>query len=222
MNLYFLFEGKRTEPRVYRAWLAQVFRDLTEVKRVSEIQQDNYFIMPGTGYPAYLDRIEESVRDVERQGNIDRFFICVDGEEDPQKTDAVIQRRISGKLSQTKYKVIIANCCIETWFLGNEALMPETPSVQLLNEFRQFYDVSANCPESLPVWKKYARTRAQFHKTYLKELLRENGYSYSESNPGIVREKKYIEALVDRHDKTGHLQSFGQLISEWRSLGGGI
>lgn len=222
MNWYFLFEGQRTEPKVYRAWLQAVFPQLTEVKRLSELRQDNFFIRAGMGYPAYLDRVEEAVSDIERCSTVDHFFVCVDAEDDPAKILAAIQKRVSGKLSKATCQIVMANCCIESWFLGNDQLMPTLPRRPLLSDFKNHYDVSTKCPEALPLWGKYGRTRAQFHKVYLKELLRENGHSYSEVNPGEVKSAEYLAALTNRHHNTGHIQSFGHLLSLWRSLGGQI
>lgn len=222
MNFYFFFEGQRTEPRVFRAWMKEVFPDLTEARKLSELKQNNFFVRSGRGYPAYLDRIEEVILDIERRGTVDHFFVCVDAEDDPVKILDAIQKRVAGRFPQTACQIIIANCCIETWFLGNEVMMPQQPARALLGEFKKHYDVSVHCPESMPLWRKYGRTRAQFHKAYLKELLRENGHSYSEINPGVVRSKEYLVALVSRHSNTGHIQSFGHLIAAWRTIGGSI
>ncbi len=183
MNWYCLFESQRTEPRVYRAWLRTVFPPLIEVKRLADLKQDNFIIRAGMGYPAYLDRVEEAVSDIESCGVVKHFFVCVDAEDDPVGMLAAIQRRVSGK---------------------------------------NHFDVSTHCPESLPLWGKYGRTRAQFHKVYLNELLRENGHSYSEINPGVVRSAECLAALRNRHHNTGQIQSFGHLRGLWRSLGGQI
>ncbi|MGH9856143.1 MAG: hypothetical protein ACREBD_40435, partial [Blastocatellia bacterium] len=110
----------------------------------------------------------------------------------------------------------------ETWFLGNNQMMPQQPQRQLLQQFKAFYDVSIQCPEAMPRMPGRDRTQEQFHKRYLKEMLRENGHSYSEQNPSVVRQQDYFGALIQRHDQTQHIQSFGKLLSIWRSLGSGV
>jgi hypothetical protein len=53
-------------------------------------------------------------------------------------------------------------------------------------------------------------------------MLRERGLNYSKSLPRPVQESSYLLALVERHEKTGHIQSFGQLVKGWRAIGGTI
>lgn len=219
MNLFFLFEGRRTEPRVYRNWLSHAFPSLTQVKRMSEISRDNYMFVSGNGYPAMLDRIDEVIHDIEGNGTIDHFFICLDAADDPPKRLAAIEKHVTGKLPSTICHIVIAICCIETWFLGNAQMMPLEPQRRLLQQFKAFYDVSIRCPEAMQLMQGQGRTQEQFHKNYLREMLRENGHSYSEQNPGAVSRKDYLDALIQRHDQTRHIQSFGELLSIWRSLG---
>jgi hypothetical protein len=222
VNLFFLFEGKRTEPRVYRNWLSYAFPSLTRVERMSEIIQNNYRFLSGNGYPAMLDRIDEVIRDIEEHGAIDHFFICLDAGDDPRKRLAAIEKQVAGRLPNTMCHIVIANCCIETWFLGNDQMMPQQPQRSLLQQFKAFYDVSAQCPEAMPLMRGQGRTQEQFHKSYLRELLRENGHSYSEQNPYVVRKKDYFDAMIQRHDQTKHIQTFGKLLSIWRSLGSSV
>jgi hypothetical protein len=173
----------------------------------------------GNGYPAMLDRIDEVIRDIEGHGAIDHFFICLDAGDDLRKRLAAIEKHIVGKLPNTICRIVIANCCIETWFLGNAQMMPKQPQRPLLQQFKVFYDVSIQCPEAMPLMRGQGRTQEQFHKNYLREMLRENGHSYSEQIPGGVSRKDYLDALIQRHDQTRHIRSFGELLSIWRSLG---
>ncbi len=222
MNLYFFLEGRRTEPKVYRAWLAQVFPHLTEVKAISEANADSYLLISGFGYPQLLNRIDEVVADIERHGGVDHLFVCLDSEEDkPEDRIREVEDRIVGKLTATDCHAIIHNCCIETWFLGNRQVMKRNPESEKLRTFKTFYDVSVNCPELMGCPPGY-RIRAHFHLDYLKEMLRERGLSYSKEQPREVQKKSYLAALVRRHEKTGHLQSFGRLVTIWRTLNGNI
>lgn len=222
MNLYFLLEGKRTEPKVYRAWLKHAFPHLTEVKSIDAVQQDNCLFVSGFGYPSYMQRIDESIEDINRHGAIDHFLICVDAEEDlPETKREEIEKRIAGKVSQASCQIVVQNCCMETWFLGNKRMLKRNPTSERLREWKAFYDVSINCPESMPCHQSF-RIKAHFHLDYFKEMLRERNQSYSKTNPGVVLEESYWQALKTRHEQTNHLQSFGHLLTLWRSMGGNV
>lgn len=222
MNLYFFVEGKRTEPKVYRTWIRHIFPQLTEVKDISEVQQNNFLIVSGFGYPQCLNRIDEILEDINQHGAIDHFFVCIDAEEDPVATkQAEIEQRIVGKAAETECYAVIHNCCFETWFLGNKRMLKRNPQSLRLREWKAFYDVSVDCPESMEAFTGY-RMRAHFHLDYLKEMLAEHNKTYTKQQPGVVQEKTYLKALVTRHEQSGHIQSFGQLLSLWRAMGGNL
>jgi hypothetical protein len=222
VNLYFFLEGRRTEPKVYRAWVRHVFPQLTEVGIISDVQRDNYMLKSGFGYPQLLNRVDEILADITGHGGIDHFFICLDAEEDqPEERAQEIEKRVTRKLPNTLHHIIIHNCCIETWFLGNSRMMKRNPQSERLRRFKQFYDVSVNCPELMGYPAGY-RVKAHFHLDYLKEMMIEKGLSYTKENPREVQNRTYLAALAKRHDKTSHLESFGRLVAVWRTLGGGL
>jgi hypothetical protein len=222
VNLYFFVEGKRTEPKVYRSWIGQVFPQLTEVKIIEEVRSDNFLIVSGFGYPQCLNRIDEVLEDINRHGAIDHLFVCIDAEEDPAEVKFLeIEQRLAGKTPATSCHAIIHDCCIETWFLGNNRMMRRNPQSVRLRDWKAFYDVSVNCPELMQSYSGY-RIRAHFHIDYLKEMLGEKRLTYTKQHPGVIQEAHYLQALANRHEKTGHIQSFGQLLSLWRSIGGNL
>ncbi len=222
MNLCFFLEGRRTEPKVYRAWVKPVFPQLTEVGIISDVQRDNYLLISGYGYPQLLNRVDEILVDITRHGGIDHFFICLDAEDDPPEDRArEIETRLARKPSNTLHHIIIHNCCIETWFLGNSRLMKKNPQSERLRRFKEFYDVSVKCPELMECPAGYG-VKAHFHLDYLKEMMIEKGLSYTKENPREVQKRTYLAALAKRHDKTGHLESFGWLVGAWRTLGGAL
>jgi hypothetical protein len=200
-----------------------VFPQLTEVRTIAEAQKDHYLIVSGFGYPQCLNRIDEILEDIERHGAIDHLFVCIDAEEDlPEVKIKVLEKHFTGRASSAVCHAIIHNCCLETWFLGNRRMMKRR-NIQSgrLRQWKAFYDVSINCPESMGAFSGY-RTRAHFHIDYLKEMLGERNQTYSKQHPGIVQDSSYLHALAERHDQTSHIQSFGLLLSLWRSLGGNI
>ncbi len=56
-------------------------------------------------------------------------------------------------------------------------------------------------------------THAQFHESYLKELLKEKKTRYSKTNPGDVLKEYYLKQLLTRiESETSHLPSFQKFI----------
>lgn len=220
MNLYFLVEGRRTEKKVYRAWLSYVFPYLHEVDRIEDIYTDHYFMLAGNGYPSYRQRIIEALQNILRHKTVDHFFICIDTEQETVETKV---KEIQGIISEggnfANTHIIAQNCCIETWFLGNQRMMKRNPHNEQLRAYKNFYDVSTNDPEYMGCFPSY-EVRAHFHEAYLKAMLQERGLSYTKSRPDNVIEQHYFEALVTRNIQTGHIQTFGILIDLWKKMGG--
>jgi hypothetical protein len=117
-----------------------------------------------------------------------------------------------------RYTVVIQDCCIETWFLGNRRFVKKKPERSEFRDFRDFYDVREMDPEKMGTMEPY-RSRAQFHFEYMREVCRERGLSYSKKKPGPAVDASYLSELVRRHRETAHLQSFGQLVAVWESMG---
>lgn len=68
-----------------------------------------------------------------------------------------------------------------------------------------------------------------FHLAYLKSVLRDRNagrtrerFRYSKTNVAYFGEPPHFQALIERCDETGHLASFSQLLTAWRSLGAQI
>ena len=222
MNLYFLVEGRRTEKRVYKSWVNHVFPLLEEAERVEDLVGNNFFILSGNGYPSYCERIPRSLQDIEKHGSIDHYFVCVDAEEiGMSEKFREIESIITGNSKVEQYHIVVHDCCIETWFLGNRKMMKKIPSTQDLKSCKNFYDVSVEDPELMNCPTNY-ESRAQFHYDYLKAMMSERGLVYTKLSPGQVKEKQFIEALVERNHETGHISSFGQLVALFRSIGGVI
>ena len=51
-------------------------------------------------------------------------------------------------------------------------------------------------------------TLADFHETYLTEMLSERNIQYTKKNPRGVIEPNYLIQLIKRTKDTGHIQSF--------------
>jgi hypothetical protein len=113
----------------------------------------------------------------------------------------------------------VQHCCLETWFLGNEKMMPARPADERLRRYAAFYDVRTRDPEGMGCMPGLSR-RAQFHFEYLRQMIRARGdhLSYSKTDPGPVVEVAYYRALEARAKK-GHIASFGVLADVLGRLG---
>jgi len=240
VNLLFLVEGEKTEPKVYKAWLKHLFPSLNFVIRPEDMTKNTCRIIPGNGYPnmvstpklyPQVSRLEACLIDIERFGNVDHFFICVDSE-DESYTDRFneIQHKVNDfksrrNINEAKIKIhiIIQYCCIETWALGNAEIphqYPSSNSSRILPQFRAYYDVTVYDPEGMygyPEGFSFSK-KAKFHQSYLKEYLREFGLSYSKNNPQAIQDEKYLEALKKRCQSTHHLTSLKLLLDIWNQI----
>ena len=233
MNLLFLVEGGTTEYQVYSKWISHLFPHLKLVARPEDMITDSYQIIAGHGYPNILrNTLEGCLQDVKRYNNVDHFFICIDSEEDTyQVRFDEIEERLSSLKNKvdmrqeqsTNFHVVVQNCCIETWFLGNAEIPTQSNKKNSSTKFLDFqshYDILVDDPElmiGLPPKSSY-RTKASFHKAYLNEYLRGFGLRYIQSNPKMVEEKEYLDALIKRCKMTNHLSSFKYLLEIWQEL----
>lgn len=227
MKLYFLVEGDRTEPAIYRRWVEHTFPGITRAAQLSDLRDDGYLIQKGGGYPSCLQRIKAALLDMADTPVVDHFFICVDAEEVPlaerlEEFESTVreeseQARLSERCPALQVHVIVQHCCIETWLLGHSKMLRRSPHSPRLVEMKDFFDVSAFDPEDMdrpPGWV----TRQSFHEAYLKEMLAEQGKSYSKGHPGVVLERNYLAALRHRCASTSHLRSLHRLFTIWDTL----
>ena len=237
MNLLFLVEGGKTEPKVYKAWLQHLFPSLTFVVRPEDMTMNTYRIIAGNGYPSMVDRqnnnsevsrLEACLIDIEKFGNVNHFFICIDSEEHSytarfHELKSKLDDLKSGyniDSSKTEIHIIIQHCCFETWALGNAEIPNEYSSIgssPVLSEFQAYYDILVNDPEEMSSFPPghIFRTKEKFHERYLKEYLKEFGLSYSKKDPKVVADKKYLDALKKRCESMNHLSSLKLLLDIW-------
>lgn len=228
MKLYLLVEGRRCEPAIYRSWIEHTFPGMVRVYRPEDAHDDTYLIVSGDGYPNYLKRIADALGDIADHPGFDHFFVCVDAEElSFAERMAEVEEVVRAEAERTgvltsqpnlRMHVIVQDCCVETWLLGHTKMLRRNPHSSRLVQMRSFYDVSVNDPEQMGHPPGYL-TRASFHLTYLQEMLREQGKSYTKTCPGIVQEANYLEALRQRCNGTGHLGSLQKLLSVWEEIG---
>ena len=82
MNLFFLVEGRRTESKIYPAWLSYLLPQLQRVKNYRKITQNNYYLIDGGGYPSIKERIVYYIDEINTinqspiNSNYHHFVIC--------------------------------------------------------------------------------------------------------------------------------------------------
>jgi hypothetical protein len=212
MNLYFIVEGRRTEKKVYPAWLSFLIPKFSQVQWAYQAKNENYFLFNGNGFPALLhNHLVKSIEEINELGNFNYLVLILDTDESTineriqEVTNFVANEAI--KLKNCELVVIPQNRCIETWFLGNRLVFKSNPKSSNLVEFIRFYNVKNNDPEKMGVYKNY-NTHSQFHADYCTEYLRERNIRYSKNHPNGVVDKPYLDELVNRLKKTRDLNSF--------------
>lgn len=216
MNIYFLVEGRRTEKKVYPKWLSLLIPKITEVKHPTQVVDKNYYIFNGNGFPSLLDNhLHNAIVDVNNIKLFNYFVICLDSDEDSveqrrqQVLDFITQNNI--KIINCELIIIVQNKCIESWFLGYQKMYSRQPHSELLREYNDFYNVSINDPEEMGKIDRF-ETCAQFHESYLSEMLVEKNVRYTKKNPNIVTEEYYLKGLIERNTNTNHISTFKDFI----------
>ena len=212
MNLYFLVEGKRTEPKVYPKWLSYLVPDLVQVRFPDQAVKNSYYLFSGKGYPSILDNhLVNSIADVNSFGNYDYLVMCIDADEvSVHERRTEVEKFISDNALElkgsTKFILIIQNRCIETWCLGNKRVFKNNPKSPTLVEYINFYNVRANDPELMGSFD--FETHAQFHEDYLSEMLLERNIRYTKKNPNGVTDEAYLNELILRANSSPHIETF--------------
>lgn len=55
MNIYIIVEGSSGEKKVYPSWISFINSELKEVISIDEINENNYILFSGNGYPQYFE-----------------------------------------------------------------------------------------------------------------------------------------------------------------------
>mgnify|MGYP001230945784 CR=1 FL=1 len=209
MNIYLVVEGPVGEKRVYAHWVPLVNPRLRVVSSLDMIVNDHLIIVSGGGYPNYLEVIERGIMDVME-------VIAVDSE-DMSYDDKYqeIDNYVKSFRVQLNYKIIVQHFCLETWALGNQALVTRRPKDPKLREYREMFDVLVRDPELLPNYPKESLNRSQFAARYLKKLLNEKHkkLTYSKSNPIALLHDKFYDRVKARLETTGHIHSFDNFLT---------
>lgn len=217
MNIYFLVEGRRTEKKVYPKWISHLIPELTEVKDPTLVGTNNFYLFNGNGYPSILDNhLRNSVEDVNELRKFNYLVMCIDSDEVEveERKDEVMNFFQSNGISlieETEFVLIVQNRCIETWCLANRKVFKRQPNGEELRLFVEFYNVKNDDPELMGKLESH-ETHAQFHASYLTEMLAERNIKYTKSFPRGVVEEDYLTELIKRNSQSNHIQTFRSFV----------
>lgn len=218
MNLYFLVEGKQTEKKIYPKWLSILLPEITKVGFFDDVESYNYKLFSGDGFPHLLhNHLKASIEDVNDSGSYDYFVICLDSDDFSvservlEITDFMEEQNLVLENS-TQLKIIVQQKCIESWLLGNRKIFKQNPQNEDLLDSIKFFDVSTNDPEIMEKPDNFVGTTADFHFSYLRNMLKVRNISYTKRYPRDVIEKHYLEELIQRTNESNHLKTFRYFI----------
>lgn len=224
MNIYLVVEGKKTEPKVYPAWVKFINPELVFTNRLDDVKSNGVYIFSGNGYPAYLNVIKNAAKDMTsikhentEQCLFHRLVVAVDAEETTtsEKVCEIMDsiRGVTGGAHDFDCRVIVHNFCLETWFLANNKLYVNARQT-MSRDYRSHYDVASLDPEKLilPVDSRW-HTRSQYAFDYLRASIADRWPKqvYSKNNPGAVLHEKYFKAVKKRFDTTEDIRSLRML-----------
>ena len=234
MNFYFVFEGK-TEAIVYKEWFTILAPHLTEVNFFDEAENDNYYQINDLGYPNCAQMIANAIQEINEIPKYDYLVLVTDADRftlAEKKDDSLkwIDLKLEDKPFKSlpencKFKIIVQNVCIETWFLGNRNFFVRHPQQsEILKQYIKYFDVSKKDPENLASEfiqdEKNGKeifgykTKALFHESYVREIFKERNLSYSKSRPKEVQEEYYLQQIITRITaNSDHLHSFQDFLN---------
>lgn len=215
MNLYFLVEGKRTEKKVYPAWLSHLIPRLRRVDDPSELgERCGYFIFSGEGYPSLLDvHLNGAIADYQASGKFHRLVVCLDVDDSTpgDRSQEVFDRAKAFGFPTDQLRVIAQECCIESWFLGNRKAVSPTPQNFELVDCLRFYNVRHNDPETMGTRPDF-KARSIFHSRYFHLVAQDKRFRYTKHRPQHVVDRQFLDELIARRSDTNHLPTFGAFL----------
>ncbi len=217
MNIYFLVEGRRTERKIYPAWLRYLVPELNEIYDPFAVDNNNFYIFSGHGFPSILDNhLLNTITDVNVIRKFDYLVMCIDADEVSvdermHEVNSFIQEKKAFLQSPTEFVLIVQNRCIETWCLANRKVFKKNPSEEVLRSYVRFFNVSIHDPEKMGRMDAF-ETHAQFHAAYLRQILLERNTRYSKKNPSVVAEFSFLNELIKRTEETQHIQTFANFL----------
>lgn len=200
---------------IYSKWIKYINPQFTFVNEISDVRHNNIYIVSGSGFPYYFETIEDAIEDIKINPVFDRLVVAVDSEEMSfSEKLSEMDSFIVSKNPSKSFKIIIQHFCLETWALGNRAIITRNPGTERLREYHSFFNLLENDPELLPEYPKEELNRAQFAEKYLRTVLNEKyrNLSYTKKNPKALLNHKYFDRVKSRFIETTHIRSFDSFL----------
>lgn len=213
MNIYIVLEGESGARKLYKSWIPLVNPNLCYVDYMTQIRDNNFFILAGLGQPHFLERVEKAVEDVNNIEPFNRLVIAVDSENSELRDKQIeVSKRVDRIGCRVEVRYVIQHFCVETWLLGNRHMFRKKPNEKELIEYMRIFNVRNNDPALLPPHPTKALNRAQFAYEYLRagigEVHNHQGLLYSKKNPGVVAKEGYFTQVKSRCLDEKHISSF--------------
>lgn len=218
MNIYVVTEGK-TEKIVYPHWISSLNPSLTQVNRIDQVSQNNFFIISAQGYPQIFEIIDAAIEDVNQYLIFQRLVISLDSDElSFHEKMEEISNYVKDKSCNAQIFIIIQHFCFETWALGNRLLIRRNPQSARLREYLKIHNVRQEDPENLPAHQNEGLTRSQFAERYLRAAFndRYTNLTYSKGSPEVLVENGYFFQVKKRFLETEHLSSLDGFIKAFQ------
>ncbi len=208
MNYYIVCEGEKTELLVYSNWIPSLNSSLVKVDSFLELNQNNFYMISGCGYPNYFNIITNSVSDI-MDNNINAILIIIVDAEDftfEEKYKEINDFLENRFRNFSNYKIVVQTPSMEGWCLGNRRFISNSPQSETLTELITHYNVRKNEPENILPYQD--NNKAQTSTKYLKEAAKEKNVTYSKARPNIISDVSFLTNLKKRCELTNHLSSF--------------
>ncbi len=218
MNIYLVVEGF-CEREVYPKWAKYLNPRLKVVQYIDEVEENHIYIVSGGGYPGYYEIIENAISDVCENDKFDKLVIAIDSEkmtyEDKKDEIELLIKNIGAAIN---YEIIVQHFCIETWALGNRAIVNRHSANSKVLQYREIHDVLTKDPAEMPDHPAESLNRAQFAERYLRTLLNDKyrNLTYNKRNPKPLLNRKYFDRVVSRFTETGHIASFEDFLNAFQ------
>jgi hypothetical protein len=214
VNFYIVIEGENATKDIYKHWITYVNPQLSYKSKIDDLEENNFVIYAGFGYPYYKTIIQKAIQDVNENPNLDKLVIGVDAEEFLFREKYEEIESILNENHFTKsFSIIIHYFCLETWLLANRKIHSQNINNKLLRTYKNFYNTHKFDPELLPPYNNF--NRSQFAYEYFRLLLREKNSKlcYTKNNSSAVIGDKFFGQIHKRCTTTGHIVSFKSFLS---------
>ena len=233
MNFYFLLEDEKSFLKTLPHWLESMNFPCKRVVDLAAITENTYVVQSGYGVTQLITNVLYETLDSIISSNkiINYLVIIADAEEYSvehrfEEIKLKIKEYRDYDKINFKIKIIICNCCFETWLLGNADLFPKCgiDKSSKLYKHSQYYNPSVSDPEFMGIANYKVlnslgykcNTKAQYHLCYLQDMCSYNDerkgnkgkLKYSKSNPKLAYENGFLSKIENRIVSTDHLESF--------------